>query len=107
MIKAFQNLTTAQQLLILSGLVGLFSTIAPLWLNGQIVATVSGALITFLGVLGTALTGQGSQLKEVSNFPGVDPIRINNNANSTVRSVAESGAAPKVLPPTVPVGPGP
>lgn len=99
MIKAIQNLTTSQQLLIAVGFVGLCTTLASIWLPPEIVAKVGGAFITFLGVLGTALTGQGSQLTEVSKFPGIEPIQTNAQANAAVKAVAESDSAPKVLPP--------
>lgn len=64
-----------------------------------VVAGVGGVIVSAWGSIGTILTGQGSQLKEVSNYPGVDPIQINSNANASVKAVAEDDAAPKVLPP--------
>lgn len=66
-----------------------------------VVAGIGGVIVSAWGSIGTILTGQAAQLKEVASYPGVTSIQTNQNANATVRAVAEddSQAAAKVLPP--------
>lgn len=51
--------------------------------------SICGGVITFL-------SGQGSMLKSVANFDGVEPIRINSQASPSIAAVAVDKAEPNV-----------
>lgn len=57
--------------------------------------TVTKTIISTAGLIGlilnsitAAISGQASMVKEVAAMPGVEPIKINENANSTLAAIA-------------------
>lgn len=113
-MQVLKTLTPAQILLLAAGVVGLFTGIAPLWLDPKTVATIGGSLITFLGVVGTAFTGQGAAVNSVvrnldsdpatkkqivaavSGLKGVEEIKTNSQADGALASLAHDESIPKV-----------
>ena len=96
--------------------VGLFTTIAPLYLDAHVVSVIGGGVVTFLGGLSTLLGTQTSQTNQVvsnindphvtkavvtavSNMRGVSSVQTNTDAGAALMSVAADTEVPKVLPP--------
>lgn len=65
--------------------------------------TVTKTIISTAGLIGlilnsitAAISGQGSIVKEVAAMPGVEPLRINANANQTLAALAFDPNQPKI-----------
>jgi hypothetical protein len=52
------------------------------------VASIGGAVASFWAAVGAILTGQTAQVKEVSQIPGVNTVRINESASPGLQALA-------------------
>lgn len=98
------ELTLTQKLTISTGVVGA-ATSAFGALNSIMTPTealIGTVLLGFtsacLGVIGTVLSSQGSQIKAVAAMPGIEKITVNSQANSTLAGLAVDPAQDKVAP---------
>lgn len=98
------SLTLQQQLTISTGVIGA-ATSAFGALNSIMTPTealIGTVLLGFtsacLGVVGTVISGQGSQIKAVAAMPGVESIKVNANANQALAQVAMDPTVNKIGP---------
>lgn len=98
------TLTSKQWFQIISGIISGLITGAALMqtLFGQdltikIVAGL-GILNIILSSVGTAVSGQGSDIKSVLAMPGVEKISVNGRANATLAAIAVDPAQDKIAP---------
>lgn len=98
------NLTSKQWFQIISGVISGLITGAALMqtLFGQdltikIVAGL-GIFNIILSSVGTAVSGQGSLVKDVAAMPGVEKVEVNAKANPTLASLAIDPAVDKIAP---------
>src|SRR5882724_10191409 len=96
------SITSKQWFQIVSGVIGglitgaaLLQTLFGQALTIQIVAGLGVANI-ILSSVGTALSGQGSLVKDVAAMPGVEKVLVNATASPTLASVAVDPAQQKV-----------
>jgi hypothetical protein len=100
------KLTLQQQLTISAGVVGaatsafgaLNSVMTPT--QALIGTVVLGFTSACLGVIGTVVSGIGSQISNVAALPGVDRISVNANATNGIAAAALDPAQSKVGPAT-------
>jgi hypothetical protein len=66
--------------------------------TAQTIISVTGFLTTVLSGITYVLTGQGQQIRDVANMPGVDTITVNSSANKTLATAAVDQSQDKVVP---------
>lgn len=98
------NITSKQWFQIISGINGglitgaaLLQTLFGQNLTLQIVA-VLGIIGIIINSVGTALSGQGSDIKSVLAMPGVEKLTVNGQANQTLASIAVDPTVNKIAP---------
>lgn len=101
----FKNITTLQWIGIIilfnTTLLGSASQLGDLSLTPNMVKAILAFATLgngFLGGLVTMFGGQGSMVATVSNFTGVEPLKINANASPALAAVAMDPAQDKVSP---------
>ena len=103
-METIKNLTTMQWICIIVGLNGLVVGATPQMtvLFGehaipyiQAVAALGNGV---LGVFGTVISGQGSQVRNVLAMPGVERIAVNAQANQTLAAIAIDPTVNKIAP---------
>ena len=98
------NVTSKQWFQIVSSVIGglitgaaLLQTLFGQDLTIKIVAVLGIANI-IMGSVGASLSGQANLVKDVQAMPGVERIRINENANPALAALAVDPANTKILP---------
>lgn len=88
------NLTTAQVFQIGGILIGLVTALVPIFVpaEAQNIALAGGAIASAWAAIGTALTGQSAQVRAVSNFNGVESVKVTDQ----FKQLADDPSAPNV-----------
>jgi hypothetical protein len=68
--------------------------LGPGW--AKYIVTIAGLLNMTLQSVSVALSSQGSLVRDVAAMPGIESIKVNSQANSTLASVAVDPAQTKV-----------
>lgn len=66
--------------------------------NAKLIVSAASLLNAFIQGVSVVLMSQGNIVKEVSLMPGVDPLKINAQANPTVAGLALDPAQAKIAP---------
>lgn len=98
------NITRNQVLQILAVVFGACIAASALWTQ-MFGATTAQTVVSLLGLANTilagvtyVLTGQGQQVRDVANMPGVQTITVNSAANQTLAQIAVDNSQSKVVP---------
>lgn len=62
------------------------------------IVAFAGLMTTILGGVVTMISGQGSQIKDVLNMPGVEKLSVNSNAGQTLAVMAVNPDMDKIAP---------
>ena len=103
-MNLIRNLTPAQIIILIITTAGVLNGSAAQlteWFGPKMAHNIISIISfgqTLIGAWAMALTGQGSQIKDVLAMPGVDHISVNAQANPTLAAIAVDQNVNKIAP---------